>query len=133
MRFLVSKLIKKRILKLKNQKVKQEADEINAFSTKRQIEELYRAFKNDNSCFKNGTTAKKCDPQKLIEYFADHFGLKKSLPTPKELIVAPAFDPPIICDSSRDINIDPPNEVEIIKILKKLKGGNLPMTSLQLF
>ena len=43
---LVSKQIKKRILKLRNMKLKQEAKEINSFANKRKIEEMYRAFKN---------------------------------------------------------------------------------------
>ena len=65
---------KKRVVKLRNMKLKQEAEEVNSFASKRKIEEMYRAFKNDKSCFKNGKVEDKCDPKALIDYFKDHFG-----------------------------------------------------------
>ena len=48
---LLSKQIKRRITKLRNLKLKEEAEEINSFASKRKIEEMYRAFKNDSSSF----------------------------------------------------------------------------------
>ena len=125
----VSKLIKKRILKLRNQKIRNEADEINNFATKRKIEEMYRTFKNDSSSFKNGNIGQKCDPQKLTKFFADHFSPKKVLPTPKELTVAPVFHPPLSTNPQRVINTNAPTILELKNILKKLKGGNLQTTS----
>ena len=119
----VSKLIKKRILKLRNQKIRNEADEINNFATKRKIEEMYRTFKNDSSSFKNGNIGQKCDPQKLTKFFADHFSPKKVLPTPKELTVAPVFHPPLSTNPQRVINTNAPTILELKNILKKLKGG----------
>jgi hypothetical protein len=35
-----------------NEKLKKEAEEINQFANKRQIENLFRAFKDDNYAFK---------------------------------------------------------------------------------
>ena len=82
----ISKQIKKRIVKLRNLKLKEEAEEVNSFASKRKIEEMYRAFKNDSSCFKNGKTDNKCDPQALINFFKDHFSMKTKCDSPKELI-----------------------------------------------
>ena len=57
------KRIKKRVNKLKNEKVKQEAEDINNFARKREVEELYRAFKDDSSTFKESKSRKvrSCD------------------------------------------------------------------------
>ena len=39
-------------------KLKEEAEEINSFASKRKIEEMYRAFKNDSSSFESGKRIK---------------------------------------------------------------------------
>ena len=119
----ISKQIKKRIVKLRNMKLKQEAEEVNSFASKRKIEEMYRAFKNDSSCFKNGKTDNKCDPKALINYFKDHFSIKTKSEPPKELLETPNFNPPLSTNPSRVINIEPPTMSELVNILKKLKGG----------
>ena len=125
---LVSKQIKKRILKLRNMKLKQEAEEINSFANKRKIEEMYRAFKNDSSCFKNGSTDQKCDPQALMNFFKDHFSKRNCSQPPEELSKSPDFKPPLSTNPTRVINVEPPTHAELKKILQKLKGENLPMT-----
>ena len=38
-----------------------------------QVQELYRALKSDNSSFKQVKTTKKCDPEKLKEFFMKYF------------------------------------------------------------
>ena len=119
----ISKQIKKRIVKLRNLKLKEEAEEVNSFASKRKIEEMYRAFKNDSSCFKNGKTDNKCDPQALINFFKDHFSMKTKCNSPKELIETPNFNPPLSTNPSRIINVEPPTMSELTNILKKLKRG----------
>ena len=56
------KSIKRRVRFLRNKKISDEAGEINSFATKRQIEELYRSFKEDNIGSKNVSSVSKCDP-----------------------------------------------------------------------
>ena len=79
---------------------------------------MYRTFKNDSSSFKNGNIVQKCDPQKLTEFFADHFSPKKVLPTPKELTVAPVFHPPLSTNPQRVINTNAPTILELKKYLR---------------
>ena len=119
----VSKQIKKRVIKLRNMKLKQEAEEVNSFASKRKIEEMYRAFKNDKSCFKDGKVENKCDPKALNDYFKNHFSKKMNSNPPEELIGTPNFNPPLSRNPTRIINVEPPTFSELEKILKKLKGG----------
>ena len=48
----LTKSIKKRVNKLKNEKLKEEADSIDRFATSKQIEEMYKSFKQDTNGFK---------------------------------------------------------------------------------
>ena len=68
----MTKKIKKHVRQLKNVKMKQEADEINAHATKREIEELFRCVKSYGSAFKNTKQSNKCDAEKLTKYFKEH-------------------------------------------------------------
>ena len=68
-----TKRIKKHIRKLRNEKLSREAENINLHNNERQIEELYRSFKDDNSSFQNVKTNTKCDPAKITEHFQKHF------------------------------------------------------------
>ena len=120
---LLSKQIKRRITKLRNLKLKEEAEEINSFASKRKIEEMYRAFKNDSSSFESGKSNEKCDPAALKKFFEGHFGLRETSPTPTELITKPNFSPPLSSNPLRVVNIDPPTYSEISIVLSKLKGG----------
>ena len=54
----VSKQIKKRVRYLRNQKLQMEAEELNRFASKRQIENLFRNFKEDNHAFKSSNNTK---------------------------------------------------------------------------
>ena len=71
----LSKRIKKRIRHLRNDKLKAEAEELNKFANKRQVENLFRIF-DDNHAFKSVSKNTKCDPGKLKEYFYNHFKSK---------------------------------------------------------
>lgn len=103
--------------------MKKEAEEINSFSSKRKIEEMYRAFKNDCSTFESGKSSEKCDPTVLKKFFENHFGLKQLIPSPKELACKPKFNPPLTDNPTRIVNVEPPTHSELLKILRKLKGG----------
>ena len=59
----LSKLVKKRVWHLRNERFKSEANEINEYAKRRQIEEMYRKIKSTNSAFKDVRSGKKCDPK----------------------------------------------------------------------
>ena len=68
-----------------------EAEELNSYATKREIEALYKTFKSDSSAFRNVKKTNDCDPQKMKEYFAKHFGPQEECAEPIELVDAPDF------------------------------------------
>ena len=45
----LSRLIKKRVNVLRNERISQEANEINEYANRRKIEDLYRSFKSDTT------------------------------------------------------------------------------------
>ena len=61
---------------------------INGFATRCQVEQLFCAFKSDNSNFKNAISSKKCDPLKLKTFFKDHFTGRPIEGDPIELVEA---------------------------------------------
>ena len=71
----LTKKIKRRVNKLRNAKLQQEADEINHFAAKREVEDLFRSFKVDRSTFKSTKRKYRCDQEKLREFFTRHFSL----------------------------------------------------------
>ena len=118
------RLVKSRIRKLRNEKVKAEANELNSFATKREIELLYKTFKNDGSTFKQVKSKEGCEPYKLKKYFEEHFSKPEGKNHPVELSNAPDFIQNLkelsdLCE----INSEPPNRKEIISTLKQLKNG----------
>ena len=119
---IISKKIKKRVGYLRNEKLRIEAEEINYYASKRQVEELYRTIKADSSTFKNTRQKRGCDPTKLKEYFKHHFNRITDKEDPIELTDAPAF---II--KLQDVNIDirttPPEHQEMRELLTHLKNG----------
>lgn len=116
-------LIKKRIRKLRNDKLKQEAAELDEFATTKKLEAMYKSFKHESNGFRDTRTEAKCDEQKLKEFFTEHFALKTQSEIPKELKFPPRFQQQIVSDTSNQLNFDPPGRDEIAKILKKLKAG----------
>ena len=118
----LTKSIKSRIMKLRNDKMRSEADEINNFATKREIERLFKSFKNDGSTFRNIKEGKGCNPQKLTEYFAKHFGPREDKQDPIELQEAPSFVHKLQ-SIPVNFNILPPEKKEIIDLLRRLKNG----------
>ena len=119
----LTKLIKKRVRHLRNQKMKTEADEINQYANKRQIENLFRAFKDDNHAFKPSSNSSKCDPSKLREYFYEHFKSKSFVPDPDELVNIPRFIRQLKDNAPCHMNVVPPDINEVKSCLNKLKNG----------
>ena len=118
----LTKLIKKRVKDLRNQRLKEEADAINEFANKRKIEELFKKVKMDNSAFKNLHNDKRCDPGKLKEFFREHFNKNLDFEIPMEVENAQFINvlkeiPNSLIDSS------PPEAEEVLKTIKSLKQG----------
>ena len=119
----LTKLIKKRVRYLRNQKMKIEADEINQYADKRQIENLFRAFKDDNHAFKPSSNNLKCDPNKLKDYFCNHFQSKSHVSDPDELNTIPRFIRKLKNNAPCQMKITPPDINEVKSSLIKLKNG----------
>jgi hypothetical protein len=102
-------------------KLAKEALDINQYTSQRQVEHLYRSFKADNSSFKTAKASKKCEPQKLKDFFREHFRKKETEIKPPEL-----KDLPEVIRKLQDITIDgiktgPPDMAELRTVIKKLK------------
>ena len=121
---ILTKEIKKRVNHLKNEKLAKEADELNEYANKKQIEDLYRNFKSDNSSFNRyKPKSGRCDPALMKAYFKKHFTAETIDNEPIELIDAPTFLQLLQSISTEDIKVGPPDEREILYIIKKLKDG----------
>ena len=116
-----TKLVKSRVRKLKNEKFRKEAEEIDKYTRYRQVDQLYKAFKSDNSAFKEYRSEKKCDPSKLKEYFREHFASEAIESDPIELTSIPSFVEKLQKTSIEGLKNSPPDETEILMIVKKLK------------
>ena len=68
----VTGMIKKRVKFLRNEKLANKAKEVNEYANRKNVEELYRSFKADNSFLKAAKAPKKCDPNKLEKHFKKH-------------------------------------------------------------
>ena len=119
----ITRDIKSRVNHLRNEKIAKEAMEMNEFASRRQIAELYRSFKNDNSTFKEIKTSKRCNPIKLKEYFKKHFEAQKTDKDPVELVNAPSYIQALQKLSSIHIKTGPPDLEELIRVIKKFKQG----------
>ena len=121
---LITKIIKKRVRILRNETTEKEANEINEYASRRQVEELYRTFKSDNSSFKEYKSKKKCEPTKLKTFFMKHFTGATLEHDPIELECLPDFMETLQNISTRsDTRVGPPDELELISVIKKLKDG----------
>ena len=119
----VTRRIKKRVMFLRNRKLQREADELNQYANKRQVDNLFKAFKDDNHNFKACPARKKCDPAKLKEYFYQHFKNTEQPPDPIELQNVPNFANNLRNVKTNEMNTLPPDSGEIKMALKKLKNG----------
>ena len=118
-----TKLIKKRVLHLKNQKLENEAKQINSFATKKQVENLYRSFKSDNSTFINTKNTKTCDPALLRSYFEKHFENRGEEIEPLNFTKLPNYIEQLQKIKCSNIKTSTPSKDEILEVVKKLKDG----------
>ena len=119
----ITKLIKKRIRFIKNQKLRREAEQINQHATRRETKELFRNIKSDYSSFKLIKRNNKCDTEKLKQHFSNHFdatNTNKNIPI--ELIETPDYIQSLQ-NTTCPINHSPPSISEIKGTLKTLKNG----------
>ena len=119
----ITKMIKKQVKHLRNEKISNEAKELNEFANRRKVEELYRSFKSDNSSFNDAKPSKKCDPLKLTEFFKKHFTGGAIYEDPIELEETPDFIRELQRITTNDIKIGPPDEEELTSVINNLKGG----------
>ena len=115
----LTKKLKKQVNKLRNQKLNNEANEINQYSSRKQIEDLYRTFKADNSSFKEVKTSNRCEPQKLKEYFKQHFQAKSTNGQPIELDQLPEFIKKLQDIPTEDEKTGPPDLTELKRYYKE--------------
>ena len=104
-------------------KWKKEAQEINSFSTKKQVEDLYRTFKSDNSTFVNIMRTKQCHPASLRQYFEKHFEERAAEIEPVNFADVPDYIEELQKIKCEDIKISPPDKGEVLEVVKKLKDG----------
>ena len=102
--------------------MKEEANEINVFATNKEIEQLYKKFKTDNSTFKTIKPSSKCEPSALKEHFSKHFDREVWKEPPVEFETAPDFIE-LLRNCQENINVEPPTRDEMVDIIKKLKNG----------
>ena len=119
----LTKAIKKHVKHLRNQKLDDEAKQINKFSNEQNIQELFRSFKNENSTFKMVKSRKGCDSEKLKLYFKKHFTGDPIIDDPIELMEVPEYLKALQDAQTADINTGPPAEYEIRNIIRKQKTG----------
>ena len=67
------KEIKTRVNQLRNVKLANEAAKIKEYAIQKEVEQLYRSFKDENSSFKAPRTTKRCEPHKLKKFFRKYF------------------------------------------------------------
>ena len=131
----LTKKIKTRVNSLRNDKLQQEAEEINEHANRRQVEELYRSMKSDGASFQNIQYKHQCDPAKLKEYFFKHFNQSAKLNEPIELTAAPIFVKKLQDIPEDLININPPEKSELLATIKSLKNkrsaNDIPITYLK--
>ena len=119
----LTKEIKKRVNHLRNEKVAKEVDELNDYTNKKQVENLFRSFKSDNSSFKSSKPKRGCEPAAMKAYFQQHFTSDSIDKIPIELVDAPEFLQTLKEISTENIKVGPPDESEILCVIKKLKDG----------
>ena len=120
---IITKNVKKRVRHLRNQKLDEEAKQINQFSNKNNIQDLFRSFKNDSSAFKEIRSRKGCEPDKLKTFFKKHFTSDPIIDDPIELTEIPEYLKALQEVQTDGIYTGPPSETEIRSIIRKQKSG----------
>ena len=119
----VTKDIKKHVQYIRNQKLDAEASKINQLTNERNVQELFRSFKSDNSAFKTVKSRKGCDSEKLKQFFKKHFTSDPITDDPIELSEIPEYLKALQDIQTDGINTNPPGEDEIRRVIRKQKIG----------
>ena len=106
----MTRLIKKRVKFLRNEKIRFEAQEINNKASRKQVEQLYRLFKSGEKSFTDIKTARKCDPSKLKQQFKKHFTADEKNELPYEFIKIPDFITNLRNIPAQELKSGPPDE-----------------------
>ena len=108
---------------MRNEKLKAGAEELNPFAKKRQVENLFRSFKDDNNAFTSLSKNTQFEPGKLKDYFNNSFKSKETIFDPDELMSAPNFINKLINIGTKPMKTSTPQTYEIDAALKQLKNG----------
>ena len=119
----MTKKIKSRVKSLKYKRLSLEAKAINENSNRREIEELYRRMKSQDSAFKNLKQGSQCDPSKLKEYFIQHFNRTSTFEDPIEIVKAPDFIKFLQDITGSTMETNPPDKEELRLTIYSLKKG----------
>ena len=119
----ITKDVKKRITFLRNQKLRNEAAEINENASRRQVAELYRKMKDCNTIFRQLREKQCCDSKKLKDYFKAHFNKSSENDEPIDFIDAPNAIRKLCDITVTDINTAPPSVEELKSTIGSLKNG----------
>ena len=105
----ISMAVKKRIKHLRNEKLREETDDINENANQRQVEELYKNIKDGSTTFKIILKKQVCDPYKVTEHFRHIL-----TDTPKALIQLNLQMRQVLLKNFRILKI--PNEIPLLQI-----------------
>ena len=117
----LTRQIKKRVKHLRNERLRQQAIEINNHANNRKIEQMFRQFKSDHSAFKQIKNNKKCEPEKLRVFFQKHFN---NLNEPSAIDATDVGVIGIFEELSHEaLNSNAPDINEITDVIKSLQNG----------
>ena len=118
-----TKQIKKRVRFLRNEKLTNEANEINEHASRREVEELYRRMKSSDSAFKSVNNTSKCDSSILRNHFYRHFNSEVIKNEPIELNEVPEFIKTLQELPENLMKTSAPDMEELKSTIKTLKNG----------
>ena len=90
---------------------------------KKEVENLYRSFKSDNSTFGNSKRSKSCDPASLKQHFQKHFEDNGDETDPINFTALPDYIEKLQRIKCEKIKTSAPSSDEILQVVKKLKDG----------
>ena len=118
-----TKKIKKRVKFLRNEKLRNEANEINEHANRREVEQLYRRMKSNDSALKTIKSNNKCDPSILRKHFYQHFNRETTETEPIEINEVPEFMKVLHGVPENIMKTSAPDKEELKSTIKTLKNG----------
>lgn len=117
----LTKAIKKRTTHLRNEKLQREAENINEYASRKQVEDLYRNMKIGNTSFKKLHRKSRCNPVKLKKHFMSHFNLSSNKPI--KLEEGEEILKQLRSINDANLNTNRPDLREIRSAIRALKSG----------